>query len=60
MIAALRDLTQIPSIARFFELSLTQDGSNRVIDLTAHGGGTILLEDMEAQHLLHWNFRFHE
>ena len=54
------DLTQIPSISNVFELSLTPDGSNTVIDLTAHGGGTILLEGMEAQNLRPWNFRFHE
>ena len=54
------DLTQIPSISNVFELSLTPDGSNTVIDLTAHGGGTILLEGMEAQNLRFWNFRFHE
>ena len=54
------DLTQLPSISGFSELSITTDGPNTLIDLTAHGGGTILLEDMEARHLLHWNFRFHE
>ena len=54
------DLTQLPSISEFSELSLTTDGTNTVIDLTAHGGGTILLERMPIANLSPSQFRFHE
>ena len=54
------DLTQLPSISEFSELSVTTDGPNTVIDLTAHGGGTIQLEDMYVRNLQPFHFRFHE
>ena len=54
------DLTQLPSISEFSELSFTPDGPNTVIDLTAHGGGTILLEGMDRANLDPSHFRFHE
>ena len=54
------DLTQLASIQSILELSITPDGNDTVIDLTAHGGGTIRLEDMDAANLHRRNFRFHE
>ena len=54
------DLTQLPSISEFSELSVTTDGTNTLIDLTAHGGGTILLERMPIANLSRSQFRFHE
>ena len=52
------DLTQLPSISDFSDLSFTTDRTNTKIDLTAHGGGTILLERMDGANLRRSHFRF--
>ena len=45
------DLTQLSGIAGFDDLTITADGSAAVIDLTAHGGGTIRLENFDVADL---------
>ena len=54
------DLTQLSAISEFSDLSFLGDGPDTVIDLTAHGGGTIRLEDMYSRNLSPFHFRFHE
>ena len=39
------DLTQITGITSFDDLTISADGDDIVIDLTAHNGGTIRLEN---------------
>ena len=54
------DLTMIAGISGFEDLTITADGSAAVIDLTAHGGGTIRLESFAASNLDAEDFRFYE
>ena len=42
------DLSQISGISGFEDLTITADGTTAVIDLTAHCGGTIRLENVEV------------
>ena len=41
------DLTQFPTIGSFSDLTITSDADGVTIDLTAHGGGTILLQGFD-------------
>ena len=54
------DLTMIAGISGFEDLTITADGSAAVIDLTAHGGGTIRLESFAASNLDAEDFQFYE
>ena len=45
------DLQQFPTISGFSDLTITSDANGVTIDLTAHGGGTILLQGMELADL---------
>ena len=45
------DLSPISGISGFQDLTITADGSAAVIDLTAHGGGTIRLENFDVADL---------
>ena len=52
------DLTQLSSISGFSDLTITTDGPDTVVDLTAHGGGTIRLQNLEVANLRPVHFRF--
>ena len=54
------DLSQISGIAGFEDLTITADGDAAVIDLTAHGGGTIRLADFDVANLDAEDFAFYE
>ena len=54
------DLTQITGITGFDALTINADGSDAVIDLTAHGGGTIRLENFSVDNLDADDFSFYE
>ena len=43
------DLSAFSAISGFSDLMITQDGDDTVIDLSAHGGGEITLEDLCVQ-----------
>ena len=45
------DLTQFPAISGFSDLTVTSDENGVTIDLTAHGGGTILLQGFHIDDL---------
>ena len=54
------DLTQISGISGFDDLTITADGTTTVIDLAAHGGGTIRLENFGVNDLDAEDFQFYE
>ena len=54
------DLSAFVGITSFDDLTITQDGENTVIDLTAHGGGTITLEGVTASDLDADNFTVYQ
>ena len=54
------DLTAIAGISGFEDLTITADGSAAVIDLTAHGGGTIRLDHTDVGDLDAADFLFAE
>lgn len=54
------DLTAISDISGFEDLTITADGSAAVIDLTAHGGGTIRLQNTSLSDLDADDFSFFE
>ena len=54
------DLFRISGIAGFEDLTITADGTTAVIDLTAHGGGTIQLVDVNVDDLDAEDFTFRE
>ena len=54
------DLTAISGITEFADLTITADGQNAVIDLTAHGGGTITLENFDSSNLDAEDFSFYD
>ena len=54
------DLTQLSGIAGFNDVTITADGNDAVIDLTAHGGGTIRLENFDVADLDAEDFVFAE
>ena len=54
------DLTQLSGIAGFDDLTITADGNDAVIDLTAHGGGTIRLDNVDVANLDAEDFQFCE
>ena len=45
------DLTQFPTVSSFSDLTITSDANGVTIDLTAYGGGTILLQGMSIDDL---------
>ena len=52
------DLSAFSTISGMSDLTVTQDGDDAVIDLTAHGGGTIRLEGKSVDHVYERNFLF--
>ena len=54
------DLTAITGISGYEDLAITADGSNAVINLSAHGGGTITLENFDMADLDANDFIFQE
>ena len=52
------DLSAFAGITQFSDLTATQDGSNVVIDLSAHGGGTITLQGFTLNDLDASDFAF--
>ncbi len=52
------DLSAISSITAFTNLTITQDGDDTKIDLSAHGGGEIILEDFTSTDLDAADFDF--
>ncbi len=52
------DLRGFPDVSGFDDLTLTQDGDDVVIDLTAHGGGTIRLESVSLDDITGESFIF--
>ena len=54
------DLTAITDIIGFEDLTITADGNNAVIDLSAHGGGTIRLENVDVSDLDSSDFDFYD
>ena len=54
------DLTELAGITGFGDLTTTADGSDAVINLTSHGGGTIRLENFSVSDLDDSDFRFYE
>ena len=54
------DLSAFVGITSFDDLTITQDGENTVIDLTAHGGGKITLEGVTASDLDGDNFTIYQ
>ena len=54
------DLTQISGISGFEDLTITADGDDALINLTAHGGGTIRLENFNVANLDAEDFSFYE
>ena len=53
------DLTQFQSIASTSDFAISADGSTAVIDLTAHGGGTIRIENVGVSELVDSRFKFY-
>jgi Ca2+-binding RTX toxin-like protein len=53
-------LTQFRSISSYSDLVISADGTTAVIDLTAHGGGTIRLEDVAVGDLRSSNFKYYD
>ena len=53
------DLTAFADITTFVGLTLTSDSRGTVIDLTAYGGGTVLLEGVGIEQLSFEDFRLH-
>ena len=53
------DLTQFPTVSSYSDLTITSDANGVTIDLTAHGGGTILLQGMNIRDLDASDFVFH-
>ena len=45
------DLTQFPTVSSFSDLTITSGANGVTIDLTAYGGGTILLQGMSLDDL---------
>ena len=54
------DLTGFAGIAGFSDLTVTQEGDDVKIDLTAHGGGTVLLEGVSLSDLDASDFVFYD
>ena len=54
------DLTQFPSISEVSDLDIEADGTTAVVNLTAHGGGTIRVERMPVADLDSSHFNFSE
>ena len=54
------DLTAITGVAAFDDLTITADGTTAVIDLSAHGGGTIRLDNVAVADLDAEDFNFYE
>lgn len=54
------DLSAFTGIAGFGDLSIAQQGENVQIDLSAHGGGTITLNNFSLEDLDAADFAFHE
>jgi Ca2+-binding RTX toxin-like protein len=54
------DLTRISGITGFDDLSISADGTTAVIDLTAHSGGTIRVENVDVADLDAGDFSFFE
>ena len=52
------DLSAFSSISGFSDLTINQDGDDTVIDLGAHGGGEITLEDFTSTDLDATDFGF--
>ena len=52
------DLSAFSTISGMSDLTVTQDGDDAVIDLTAHGGGTIRLQGKSVDHVYERNFLF--
>ncbi len=53
------DLTALKQITKFSDLTITADGDNAVIDLTAKGGGKIILEDFDTTDIDASDFDFY-
>ncbi len=54
------DLSGFTVISGFEDLSITAEGSDAVIDLSAHGGGSIRLESVDVADLDAEDFTFYE
>ena len=54
------DLSAFSEIAGFNDLTITSGEDGAVIDLTGHGGGTILLDSFEASGLDSDDFVFND
>ena len=54
------DLSQISGIEGFEDLTISADGDDAIIDLSAHGGGTIRLNDVSVSDLDATDFTFYE
>ena len=52
------DLSAFSTMSGFSDLTVTQDGNDTVIDLSAHGGGTIRLQGFPAANLNQADFLF--
>ena len=52
------DLSAMSDISGFSDLTITQNGDNAVIDFSAHGGGMIVLRDVDAADLDADDFTF--
>ncbi len=53
------DLTQIEGIDEFEDLTFSVDGSDVLIDLSEHGGGSVRLTGVELEDLDAADFHFH-
>ena len=54
------DLSLFETVAGYGDLAMTQDGANVVIDLSAHGGGTLTLQNVDIGDLDAEDFAFYE
>ena len=54
------DLSAFAGITSFSDLTATQDGSDTVIDLSAHGGGTVTLQGVSPSDLDVDDFTFYQ
>ena len=54
------DLTAMSGITGIDNLTITRDGSTAVVDLTAYGGGTIRLQNVDVDNLDAGDFLFRE
>ena len=54
------DLTQLPAISGYDDLEITADDSTVVVDLTAHGGGTIRIEHFTLEDLRSASIDYYE